>query len=930
MYIPSLPTDVTGNWIWLQDDQHIDNRQVFFRKKFILDEQVAASELRICVVPFYHLFINGNHIGHGSAFSTNTHCYVDIYDISQYLRSGENIIGISTLDLLTLNWSMHSYPAKCWCQIFVNGKQVVVTDESWTTMVNDNFSGSQPRCHFGLARTEQKTYADESTVGWFLDSYDDAAWDSAKVIQPFPEGKPAPVLSGLRPRFWNKSEAFHVTSSGIFNDLYKTTYYNYQGFSCRPPGNYAAQSFAFSIDECDVEMQISTDDPYMVFCNGDLVAVNQKSFALDRYESQESLQPGMDILEGFSIHLKKGWNSFLCFQNLSKDISMGLMLLFPKVRKGHLQFQQECSNDISKSGWRLYGPLQVPFNFSAPSFQPEGFPDLPQVVFIPSEENVNDTSAYLSICDFSVNNDRDPQALRQGEFLLYDLGRFHYGFPFLNIEGTSGDIIDVTCGLRLAENQIPMTIGPLGRMTDTLILGKESTQWIRMLPRGSRYVMISVRRAASCVKPVFHFISAASELGSDSYFECSDNLLNDGWKRAMDSLIPCISQNIIDDPCAKRCQTLPEAFIYSRTLYNLSGGCDIPEKALREFSETQLETGMIMKTAPSGFYAYSPDAALLWIIWLQDHWMYTGDLDFIRSMEPCLTRLLHFFRMLSPENHAVLQSERAGHCMFLNKNLDMEESNIFTMLNALYYRALVAAFKLYAAMKMKEQTIFCEQLAAQLVEELIFYVRNSRTGIFSDAYLETGRSDKASAYTNLMVLNSGMIKTYNDIANLLKFCCRNEETLLKDCDSPFLFFILETLFDYKKSDLAFRLLRRALDRSLDKPCIYALGGNPHITCITAAGFMIRQLLGVRPAVPGGTQISFEPASSLLSGVRCRLPMGDGLVSVEWEVSGQELHADLAGNTPIMVTPRLHPDFEVSVDINKFITLLPAQLAAEYQ
>ena len=59
-------------------------------------------------------------------------------------------------------------------------------------------------------------------------------------------------------------------------------------------------------------------------------------------------------------------------------------------------------------------------------------------------------------------------------------------------------------------------------------------------------------------------------------------------------------------------------------------------------------------------------------------------------------------------------------------------------------------------------------------------------------------------------------------------------------------------------------------------------------------------------------------------------MGDGLVSVEWEVSGQELHADLAGNTPIMVTPRLHPDFEVSVDINKFITLLPAQLAAEYQ
>ena len=924
MYTPSLPNDIAGNWIWHSDGLHIDNRQVFARKQFTLDQEIASGELRICVIPFYHIFINGNHLGHGSAFSTNNYCYVDIYDISQYLKAGLNTIAVSTLDLLTPNWSMHSYPAKFWCQIFVNGKQTVVTDESWSVAENDQFSGSQPRCHFGLARTEQKTFSDSKT-GWILDSYDDTQWKSAKIVEPFPGTKPVPVLSGLKPRFWNKSEAFHVTDSGIFEDLYTATYYNYQGFADRQPGNYVAQAFAFSMEECNVEMTISTDDPYMVFCNHDLIAVNQKSFSVDRYESRDSLQPGMDILESFSVHLKKGWNRFLCFQNLSKESSMGLMLLFPGIRKGHLQFQQECSNDIAKTGWRLCGPLQVPFNFSAPSLNMDEFPDLPHAVFIPSEENVNDTSAYLSICNFTIDNGRDPQELRQGEFLLYDLGRFHYGFPYLDISGTPGDIVDVTCGLRTGENHVPMTIGPLGRMTDTLILG-ENNQWIRMMPRGSRYVMISVRRAESSVKPVFRFISASSGLGNDSYFNCSDNLLNDGWKRAMDSLVPCISQNIIDDPCAKRCQTLPESFIYSRILYNLPGGCNIPEKALREFAESQLETGMMMKTAPSGIYSYSPDAALIWIIWLEDHWMYTGDLDFIRAMEPCMTRLLRFFRMLSPEDHAVLQSERAGHCMFLNKNLDLEETNIFTMLNALYYRALVSAFKLYAALKMKEQAIQCEQLSSFLAEELVLYVRSPRTGIFADAYLENDRSEKSSVYTNLMVLNSGMVKIPGDISNMLKFCCRNLETLLKDCDSPFLFFVLETLFDYHQNNLAFRLLREAVDRSLDKPCIYALGGNPHITCITAAGFLIRQLLGVRPAVPGGTRIDFEPACSLLSGVECRLPMGPGLISVEWNTSGQDLHMDIAANTQIMVTPRLHPEFEATVDINKFIVLLPAQAA----
>ena len=183
-------------------------------------------------------------------------------------------------------------------------------------------------------------------------------------------------------------------------------------------------------------------------------------------------------------------------------------------------------------------------------------------------------------------------------------------------------------------------------------------------------------------------------------------------------------------------------------------------------------------------------------------------------------------------------------------------------------------------------------------------------------------------YTNLMVLNSGMVKTPTDISNLLKFCCRNEEALLNDCDSPFLFFILETLFDYNQNELAFRLMRKAIDRSLDKPCIYALGGNPHITCITAAGFMIRQLLGVRPAVPGGTRIEFTPACDLISAVKCRLPMGTGLISVDWNLSGQDLHIDMAANTQIMVTPRLHPEFGATVDINKFIVLLPAQPAAE--
>ena len=920
MYIPSLPNDVAGFWIWLPDAGHQDNRQVMVRKPIMVEAEIHSCELRICTLPFYHLFINGEHIGQGSAFPTSRHCYIDSYEIASHLKPGENTIVISTLELVAPMWNMPALPARIWCQILLNGEPAAATDSTWHIAVNHHFSESQPRCHFGLTCIEKVDFSGIGS-GDLMDSGGDLCWQPAAEVQKFPGENPAPIGSGFSPHRWECSAAFPPAASGTFSDSYVATCFNYEGFSHLPSGNYAALTFAFSTEERDVEMRVSTDDPYMVFCNRDLVAANQKPLTLDPYESGDSFQPGMEILEGFAVHLKKGWNQFLCFQNVSGNRCMGLMLLFPDIRKGHLQFQRECSNSVSMIGWTLYGPLHTPFNYSAPQLDLTEFQHVPQAVFIPSAENMNDVSAYLSICDFSLDNRSDPQELHEGEFLVYDLGKCHYGFPCLDISGTPGDIVDITCGLRMGKNQIPATIGALGRRTDTLILGTR-TQWIRMIPRGAAYVMIDVRQAKSCVKPVFKFISPDSSLGSSSGFHCSDDLLNDGWCRAMDSLIPCISRNIIDDPCAKRRQTLPESFIYSRLLYHLPGGCGIAEKAIREFAESQLETGMIMKTVPSGIYSYSPDAALIWILWLEDYWMYTGDLDFIRTMEPYLTRLLQFFQLLAVEDHVVLQSERAGHCIFLNKNRDLEERNVFTMLNALYYRALVTASKLYSALKMKEEIILCGKLSSVLEEELATCARSPRTGIFSDSFLGDKRSEKSSVYTNLMVLNAGLIKYSSDIGNLLKFCCRNPEELLNDCDSPFLFFILETLFSLQQNQFAFQLLRMAIDRSLDKPCIYATGGNPHIIGITAAGFMIRQLLGVQPEIPGGTRILFKPACNELSAIQCSIQMGENRISVQWNTSERNLQLDIAAEAPVEIHFQIPDGFKLSSRLSSNITVRP--------
>jgi hypothetical protein len=51
-------------------------------------------------------------------------------------------------------------------------------------------------------------------------------------------------------------------------------------------------------------------------------------------------------------------------------------------------------------------------------------------------------------------------------------------------------------------------------------------------------------------------------------------------------------------------------------------------------------------------------------------------------------------------------------------------------------------------------------------------------------------------------------------------------------------------------------------------------------------------------------------------------MGKGLISVEWECREKELRIDIASNSPIDVLPEMPAGFAATVDLNKFVNLLP--------
>ena len=546
MYLKqTLPEHLEGNWIWLNPGERFDNCRIFARKEFMLDQTPETVSLRICALPFYHVYINGEHVGYGPASPTRSNCYVDVYDVTEFITPGINTVAIISMDQTVPTWYSHPSEPKFFCQLVADDKTVTATGKDWRITQAFCYVPNQARCHYGREKVE-KVRLNTTLANWMFNNYDDESWEEPCVIAPFPEGHPRPTLSGIKPSFWSESNSFEIVQSGTYTDPCAAAYFSYTPFEKIVPGNYAAQSYAFSMVEGEVEVQISSDEPFIIFCNDDPVISGNRNRTLDKYELPSSPSVGKELLQYCTIPLKKGWNRFLCFQEAAPG-SMGIMLLFPGVKKGQLTFRRE-DNNMALPGWNLCGPLRIPLSFSSPSLTLE---DMEKEVhgFLP-----------LGNCTFTKDPQLNTGAICQGSYAVYDLEKFLYGFPSLTLEGSAGDIVDITCGLRLEGNAVK-TIGRLGRMTDSVILGEGTNSWMRLVPRGTRYVMISVRKALSGVTPTLRFITAEADLENALSFQCSDENLTKVWERAMASLTQCWSQNIVDDPCSRRCQALPEAYI---------------------------------------------------------------------------------------------------------------------------------------------------------------------------------------------------------------------------------------------------------------------------------------------------------------------------------------------------------------------------------
>ncbi len=185
-------------------DSCVPNSHSFFRQEFRLDGPVESAFCFVTADDYYKLYINGQYVGQGPAPAYLDSYWFNAYDVTPYLRSGEdNCVAVHGYyqGLVNRVWVSGDNRSGLILQLEVrhrDGRRTVIgTDGKWRVLRCNAYSGEPTgyRTQF-LENVDGRRIPD----GWRFPGFDDSAWPRAKVLGRPPLAdrrlvpQPTPVL----------------------------------------------------------------------------------------------------------------------------------------------------------------------------------------------------------------------------------------------------------------------------------------------------------------------------------------------------------------------------------------------------------------------------------------------------------------------------------------------------------------------------------------------------------------------------------------------------------------------------------------------------------------------------------------------------------------------------------------------------------------
>jgi alpha-L-rhamnosidase len=350
-------------------------------------------------------------------------------------------------------------------------------------------------------------------------------------------------------------------------------------------------------------------------------------------------------------------------------------------------------------------------------------------------------------------------------------------------------------------------------------------------------------------------------------FESSDGMLNRIWSICKRGVQLCAQENFVDCPSREKGQYLGDNTIMGHTHMYISGDMRLFRKAIHDFSLTSSICPGLLAVAPGHFMQEIADFSLQWPMQLLLYYHHSGDEAFLREMYPIAEGVVNYFKKFAREDGLLAQVNekwnlvdwpdnlRDGYDFSLTRPVGEGCHNV---LNAFYYGCIQAVQQIKSILSIPYE----DELPA-LRQSFVHVFFRPETDLFADA-----------EFSNHSSLHANMIPLYFELApesSIPSIISLIRQKRLS-CGVYMAYFLLKALAVHGETELVYELITCKDDRSWSNmvkegasSCFEAWGKEQKWNTSLCHGWasapiplLIEEIIGLKPAKPGWTQIRFEP------------------------------------------------------------------------
>jgi len=481
--------------------------------------------------------------------------------------------------------------------------------------------------------------------------------------------------------------------------------------------------------------------------------------------------------------------------------------------------------------------------------------------------------------------------------LTLDFGRIITAYLELDVEGPPGAAIDVGFAERLTDGRFVNSIE--GQFAGRFILrgGRQTLRTFNWL--GFRFLRLRVRH---CWEPLtIHACRAVvttypyEERGA---FDCDDERLNRIWSISRYTIRLCSNEFLTDTPWREQGQWLGDvAAVTLGGIYACFGDTALPGKFLRQSAANQLQTGFITNmtnTVSFGWQTVHPDYSLWWIQAVWNHYLYTGDPEWVHRLYPVALKCILANLDYMDEGGLI---NRMPYFIFIDW-AGIDRRGRCAPYNAILYGTLEVAARM-AEFKGDQWTHdLCHEARRRIRAAFTDAFLDPDTGCLVDAEIDGVRSEKISEHTNMLAVLYDLVEK-DRAAHIIRRLYEDRSVPYTRAEPFFTWQVLKALDHAGRFDLALSIVRERWGWMLDRGAssvseewgihgswrageVYGtfMRTESHAWSACPAEFLTRVLIGLEILEPGFRRIRLAPRAEGLQCYRVVYPTPRGLITVK--------------------------------------------------